>query len=50
MEAIKILEEAKDINWDYDEEVDVLYPVFIKILSYLSFLRLTGFQHKVPVF
>ncbi len=25
MEAIKILEEAKDINWDYDEEADVLY-------------------------
>jgi len=25
MEAIKILEEAKDINWDYDEEADVQY-------------------------
>lgn len=50
MEAIKMLEEAKDINRDYGEEADILYPIFIKILFYLSFLRLTELQHKVPVF
>lgn len=25
MEALRILESASDINWDYDEEADVLY-------------------------
>ena len=25
MEAIRILERPADINWDYDEEADVLY-------------------------
>lgn len=25
MEAISILEKRKDLNWDYDEEADVLY-------------------------
>ncbi len=25
MEALKILEKTKAINWDYDEEADVLY-------------------------
>jgi uncharacterized protein YuzE len=25
MEAIKILDKKKNLNWDYDEEVDVLY-------------------------
>lgn len=25
MEAIKILEKGKSINWEYDEEADVLY-------------------------
>jgi len=25
MEAIKILEEEKTLNWEYDEEADVLY-------------------------
>jgi len=25
MEAIKILEKKENINWDYDEEADVLY-------------------------
>jgi uncharacterized protein YuzE len=25
MEALRILEKASDINWDYDEEADVLY-------------------------
>ena len=25
MEALKILENVSDINWDYDEEADVLY-------------------------
>lgn len=25
MEAIKILEKRKNLNWDYDEEADVLY-------------------------
>ena len=25
MEAIKILEKKENLNWDYDEEADVLY-------------------------
>lgn len=25
MEAIKILEKIENLNWDYDEEADVLY-------------------------
>jgi uncharacterized protein YuzE len=25
MEALKILEKSKKINWDYDEDADVLY-------------------------
>ena len=25
MEAIKILEKQENLNWDYDEEADVLY-------------------------
>jgi len=25
MEEITILEESKDLNWEYDEEADVLY-------------------------
>ncbi|MBD3233201.1 MAG: DUF2283 domain-containing protein [candidate division Zixibacteria bacterium] len=25
MEALKILEKSQGINWDYDEEADVLY-------------------------
>ena len=25
MEAIKILEKEQNLNWEYDEEVDVLY-------------------------
>jgi uncharacterized protein YuzE len=25
MEALKILEKKKNLNWDYDEEADVLY-------------------------
>jgi len=25
MEAIKILEKRENLNWDYDEEADVLY-------------------------
>jgi len=25
MEAMRILEKASDINWDYDEDADVLY-------------------------
>ena len=25
MEAIKILEKEENLNWDYDEEADVLY-------------------------
>jgi len=25
MEAIKILQTSKDLNWDYDDEADVLY-------------------------
>ena len=25
MEAVKILEKSEHINWDYDEEADVLY-------------------------
>lgn len=25
MEAIKILEQSANLNWDYDEEADVLY-------------------------
>ena len=25
MEAVKILEKPSEVNWDYDEEADVLY-------------------------
>jgi uncharacterized protein YuzE len=28
METLKILEKSEIINWDYDEEVDVLYLSF----------------------